>query len=100
MFVVVNNNPYYISADRHTVYPCAVSAEGVTVDFAHGAKAPAKATPFYTDTEIRARFGICYEERLDENTGAKVRVSNKTVSSIKPKAARSKNENTKSATEN
>lgn len=100
MFVVVNNNPYYISADRHTVYPCAVSADGVTVDFAHGTKAPTKATPFYTDNEIRARFGICYEERLDENTGAKVRVSNKIVSSIKPKAARSKNENTKSATEN
>lgn len=100
MFVVIGKKPYYISADRHTVYPCAVSASAITVDFASGTKAPIKASPIYTDTEIRARLGVHFEEELDEKTGKTVLVTNKTVSSIKPKVARSKNENTKPVTEN
>ena len=99
MFVVIGNKPYYVSADRNTVYPCSVSAGEITVYFSHGAKAPIKVSPIYTDTEIRARLGVHFEEKLDERTGETYMVSNKTVTSYRPKA-RSKNENSKADTEN
>lgn len=95
MYSVIDNRPYYVSADRHTVYPCAVSADKITVDFDHGTRAPVKLASIFTDTEIRARLGVHYEEKLDEETGDTVLVSNKTVSSIKPKTARSKHDTSK-----
>lgn len=83
-YFLKNERPYYYD-DKQYVYPCAISADFVSVDFQN----PMKVNPkkfnvpcFYTEGEVKHRLGIFMIDSWDNENQCVVKVSNKTVSSI------------------
>jgi hypothetical protein len=81
-FIIKNGLPYIVSSDEKTIYPCEISATHIKTDSKNPKDMPKDAV-ILSKTEILGKFGICLVDGWNQKTNQVVKVSNKTISSIK-----------------